>query len=164
MAGKRRASRSSCRAIRLDPVCGTNLGGVANTDPSLSGIFSGGAGSITSARCELTGEPLYSGFTRDPNLAGRRSDALQLNAFRRPMPNGAVGNFGNAPLGVLRHPGCSNWDFTLARRVRLGGRANLRVQLQVYNLFNQVEFIALNAELPVRRDGKYFGRIRASTP
>ena len=70
---------------------------------------------------------------------------FNLNAFRRPPPNGSVGNFGNAPLGVLRHPGWSNWDFTLARRVRLGGRANLRVQLQVYNLFNQVEFIALNA-------------------
>ncbi len=40
----------------------------------------------------------------------------------------------------------SNWDFTLARRVRLGSRANLRVQLQVYNLFNQVEFVALNAD------------------
>ena len=62
------------------------------------------------------------------------------------MPNGSVGNFGNSPLGVLRHPSWSNWDFTLARRVRLGGRANLRVQIQVYNLFNQVQFIALNAD------------------
>lgn len=55
-------------------------------------------------------------------------------------------DLGFAPVGVLRHPGFSNWDFTLARRVRLGGRANLRVQLQVYNLFNQVEFIGLNAD------------------
>ncbi len=66
-------------------------------------------------------------------------------AFRRPLPNGEVGNLGNAPVGVLRHPGFSNWDFTLSRRFRIGGRANLRVQLQVYNLFNQAEFIALNA-------------------
>ena len=67
------------------------------------------------------------------------------NAFRRPLPNGSVGTLGNAPIGVLRHPGWSNWDFTLARRFRVRGRANLRAQLQVYNLFNQVEFIALNA-------------------
>ena len=127
-----------------DPVCGTNLSGIENTDPSLSGVFAGGAGNINTARCELTGEPIYN-VTRDPNLPEEDQMHFNLNAFRRPKPNGAVGNFGNAPLGVLRHPGFSNWDFTLARRVRLGGRANLRVQLQVYNLFNQVEFIALNA-------------------
>jgi hypothetical protein len=132
----------------LDPICGTNLSGVANTDPSLSGIFRGGSSGLnsTNSRCELTGEPIFSGFTRDPNLAEEDQMHFNLNAFRRPKPNGAVGNFGNAPLGVLRHPGWSNWDFTLARRFRMGGRANLRVQLQVYNLFNQVEFVTLDAD------------------
>jgi hypothetical protein len=121
----------------VDPVCNTNLSGVANTDPSLSGI---------PVRCELTGEPIFSGFSRDPNLAEEDQMHFNVNAFRRPRPNGAVGNFGNAPTGVLRHPSWSNWDFTLARRISLGGRANLRVQLQVYNLFNQVEFTTLNAD------------------
>ena len=125
----------------LDPSCGTNLAGVENTDPSLSGIYTAGSG-----RCELTGEPIFSGFTRDPNLAEEDQMHFNVNAFRRPKPNGSVGNLGNAPIGVLRHPGWSNWDFTLARRFRLGGRANLRAQLQVYNLFNQVEFIAMNAD------------------
>ena len=58
----------------------------------------------------------------------------------------------------------SNWDFTLARRVRLGGRANLRVQLQVYNLFNQVEFIALNADYLYGANGEILRLTRASTP
>ena len=130
----------------LDPICGTNLGGVENIDPSLSGLFIAGSNNNVNGRCELTGEPIFSGFTRDPNLPEEDQMHFNVNAFRRPKPNGTVGNLGNAPVGVLRHPGWSNWDFTLARRFRLRGRANLRAQLQVYNLFNQVEFIALNAD------------------
>jgi hypothetical protein len=133
----------------LDPICGTTLGGVENIDPSLSGIFRAGTtiGDLnnTNSRCELTGQPLFQ-VNRDPNLA--EEDQMHFNpaALRRPLPNGSVGNFGNAPIGVLRHPGWSNWDFTLSRRFSINGRANLRLQLQVYNLFNQVEFIALNAD------------------
>jgi hypothetical protein len=129
----------------VDPVCGTNLSGVENTDPSFSGLFIAASTNANNGRCELTGEPIFSGFTRDPSLAEEDQMHFNLNAFRRPKPNGSVGNFGNAPAGVLRHPGWSNWDFTLARRIRLAGRANLRIQLQVYNLFNQVEFTQLNA-------------------
>ena len=85
-------------------------------------------------------------MNRDSNLAEEDQIALNPAAFLRPLPNGKVGNLGNAPVGVLRHPGYSNWDFTLSRRFRLGSRANVRLQVQVYNLFNQVEFIALNAD------------------
>ena len=133
----------------LDPICGTTLGGVENIDPSLSGIFRAGTTiadlNNTNSRCELTGEPIFQ-VNRDPNLA--EEDQMHFNpaAFRRPLPNGKVGNLGNAPVGVLRHPGYSNWDFTLSRRFRLGSRANVRLQVQVYNLFNQVEFMALNAD------------------
>ena len=136
----------------MDPVCGTNLSGVENTDPSLSGLFVANSSNAGNGRCELTGEPIFQ-TTRDPNLAEEDQRHFNLNAFRRPKPNGAVGNFGNAPLGVLRHPGWSNWDFTLARRVRLAGRANLRIQLQVYNLFNQVEFMAMDASYLFGPDG-----------
>jgi hypothetical protein len=130
----------------LDPICGTNLTGVANVDPSLSGLFIAGSDTANNGRCEFTGDPIDSGFTVDTNLPEEDRMHFNPNAFRRPLPNGAIGNFGNVPVGVLRHPGWSNWDFTLARRFRLGSRANLRAQLQVYNLFNQVEFIALNAD------------------
>lgn len=132
----------------LDPICGTTLGGVENIDPSLSGVFRAGTNfadlNFTNSRCELTGEPIYN-VTRDPSLAEEDQMHFNPNAFRRPKPNGSVGNFGNAPAGVLRHPGWSNWDFTLSRRFRLNGRANLRLQLQVYNLWNQVEFVTTNA-------------------
>jgi outer membrane receptor protein involved in Fe transport len=138
----------------LNPICGTNMSGVENTDPSLSGIFRGGSSSLnaTNARCELTGEPIFN-VARDPNLAEEDQMHFNVNAFRRPKPNGSEGNLGNAPFGVLRHPGWSNWDFTVARRFRVWGRANLRVQLQVYNLFNQVEFVTMDADYLFGPDG-----------
>ena len=63
-----------------------------------------------------------------------------------------MGNLGDA-VGVLRHPGHSNWDFTLSRWFRLGSRANVRLQVQVYNVLKQVEFIALNADYLFGADG-----------
>jgi len=123
----------------LDPTCNTNLAGVNNTDPSLSGV---------TVRCELTGEPIFSGYTPDTSVPYAYQAHFNLNAFRRPQPNGAIGNLGNAPVGVLRHPSWWNHDFTLARRfpIPMGGtRANLRVQLQLYNVFNLIEYTQMAA-------------------
>ena len=122
----------------LDPSCGTNVAGVENSDPSLSGV---------AVRCELTGEPIFSGYTVDSSLPFADQAHFNLNAFRRPRPNGAIGNLGDAPIGVLRHPSWWNWDFTMARRVpiKLSRGANLRIQFQMYNMWNQVQFTTLNA-------------------
>jgi hypothetical protein len=136
----------------LDPICGTNLAGVENTDPSLSGLFIGGTANLNvgNARCELTGEPIFSGYTPDTSVA----DAFQVHfnpaAFRRPLPSNGIGNIGNAPIGVLRHPSWWNWDFTLSRRIpiKVPGAArtgNARIQLQLYNMWDAVEFTQMNA-------------------
>ena len=74
-------------------------------------------------------------------------------AFRRPLPSGSIGNLGNAPVGVLRHPSWWNHDFTLARRFPIRGGANLRVQLQMYNVFNLVEFTQMNASYTFSASG-----------
>jgi hypothetical protein len=136
----------------LDPLCGTNLSGVENTDPSLSGLFVSGTTGLTAAnsRCELTGEPIFSGYTPDTSVPGAFQMHFNPNAFRRPLPNGAVGNLGNAPQGVLRHPSWWNWDFTLARRFPInvpgsGRTGNLRVQLQLYNMWDAVQFTTMDA-------------------
>jgi hypothetical protein len=123
----------------LNPTCDTNIAGVANSDPSLSGV---------AVRCELTGEPIFSGYTVDASLPFADQAHFNVNAFRRPQPNGAVGNLGNAPIGVLRHPSWWNWDFTMARRIpiKVGRGANLRVQFQLYNMWNQLQFTTLNAD------------------
>ena len=56
-------------------------------------------------------------------------------------------DFGNAPLGLLRNPSISEWDVTLERRFPIAGRKGLRLQFQAYNLFNQVEFVNLGANM-----------------
>jgi hypothetical protein len=129
----------------LDPVCNTNLAGVENTDPSLSGITA-----APNLRCELTGEPIFSGYTPDTSVA----DAFQVHfnpaAFRRPLPSNGIGNLGDAPIGVLRHPSWWNWDFTLSRRIPVkvpgaGRGGNLRLQLQLYNMWDAVQFTQMAA-------------------
>jgi hypothetical protein len=121
----------------VNPTCNENLSGVANNDPSLSGV---------DGRCELVpGEDIddLSGNPVDPTIT---HDAFRphfnLAAFRRPQPVNGQGNLGNAPYGVLRHPGWQNWDFTLARRipVNVGRGGSVRVQAQFYNVFNLVQF------------------------
>jgi hypothetical protein len=139
----------------INPSCGAgDPSGVANNDPSLSGV---------GVRCDyVPGQALLSGY--DPNrgqgsLAFEDQAHFNVNAFERPLPfgtsfnangivaPGSTGNLGNVGWGVLRNPGWSNWDFTLARRlpVPIGRGGNARIQLQFYNFFNQVEFNQMNA-------------------
>jgi hypothetical protein len=122
----------------ITPTCNTNQGGVGNTDPSLTGV---------AIRCELTGEPINSGFEVDTSLPEEDRAHFNLAAFKRPVPNGAIGNFGNSGVGILRHPGWQNWDFTLARRipVNIGRGGSVRIQIQMYNMWNMVEFRTLDA-------------------
>jgi hypothetical protein len=120
----------------VNPSCTTNNTGVRNSDPTLTGI---------GARCMLTGEPLFSGFDVDPDpLVARHFNPA---AFAFPQPLSATeGNFGNAPLGLLRNPSWSNWDVTLARRfplTALSNSAQIRLQIQAY----KVEFTTMNAGL-----------------
>jgi hypothetical protein len=66
-----------------------------------------------------------------------------------------VGNFGNVPLGILRHPSFWNWDVTLQRRFpipALGQQVQARLQLQLYNVFNTPQFTTLNTALQFRDD------------
>jgi len=131
----------------VDPTCG-----VANTvkgEQFTNPTYTNG---IT-ARCELTGEPINAGQRVDPDPSN--PDLLtarwfNINAFALASPiSSTVGNFGNAPLGLLRNPSFSNWDMTLARRipVKIGRNGGARVQFQVYNVFNEVRFVSINAAL-----------------
>ena len=145
----------------INPSCGvTGLAGIAFNDPSLTGVAS---------RCEfVAGQNVFSGYDPTGNDATRAAFEDQYhfnpNAFQRPLPlvNGtnavaiannavvpanAVGNTGNIPWGILRNPNWSNWDFTLARRlpIKIGRGGNVRIQIQMYNVFNQVEFNTMNS-------------------
>ena len=65
------------------------------------------------------------------------------------MQKVSVGNFGNTPVGILRHPTWHEWDLTLSRRfpINLMGRktSGVRLRYEVYNVFNEVQFTNLNA-------------------
>jgi hypothetical protein len=105
---------------------------------------------VGNSRCELTGEPIFSGYTPDPNVAEAFQVHFNPAAFRRPLPSNGIGNLGNAPIGVLRHPSWWNWDFTLSRRipVKVPGAArtgNARIQLQLYNMWDQVQYTQMAA-------------------
>jgi hypothetical protein len=129
------------------PSCSTNNTGIANTNPTLTP----GA----SAACVYTGEGVFD-VTRDPNLP--EEDQLHFNprAFTMAQPLSAtVGNFGDVPLGILRHPSFWNWDLTLQRRFPipvLGSQAQARLQLQLYNIFNTAQFTNLNTTLTFQDD------------
>jgi hypothetical protein len=113
--------------------CGENLSGVENNDPSLSGV---------AVRCDLVPGEDPNSFTLDTSVDEAYRTHFNLDAFQRPTPEGGVGSLGNAPVGLLRHPGWQNWDFTLARRIpiNVGRGGSLRVQAQFYNMWNLVQF------------------------
>jgi hypothetical protein len=130
-----------------NPSCSSNGTGVANTNPT----FSVYGGNNIGARCVLTGAPINSLQRVDPdpaNVDPLTATYFNAAAFAFPTPFSAtVGNFGDAPLGLLRNPSYSVWDLTLARRipVKLGRNGGVRLQLQAYNLFNEVRFTSINS-------------------
>jgi hypothetical protein len=124
------------------PGCTTTNSGIANTNPTLT--------PGESFACLYTGQGVFD-VTRDPNLA--EEDQLHFNprAFTMPQPISAtVGNFGNVPNGILRQPSFWNWDVTLSRRFpvpAIGRDSQVRLQLQLYNIFNQAEFTSMSTGL-----------------
>jgi hypothetical protein len=133
----------------VDPSCSSNNTGVANSNPSLT---VNGTTNIT-ARCQLTGQPINAGKRVDVDPANPDPlTAVYFNtgAFAMAAPiSPTVGNFGDAPLGLLRNPSISSWDMTLARRipVKIGRNGGVRVQLQAYNIFNEVRFTTMSASM-----------------
>jgi len=134
----------------VNPVCNAGSGpsGIANTDPSLSGV---------GTRCELLPGQNINDISSYSTAGVLFEDQMHynVNALQRPLPTNTSftsggtlgpnpqGNLGNFAYGGLRNPGWSNWDLTLARRipVKMGSHTgNARLQLQFYNLFNQVEY------------------------
>ena len=103
----------------ITPTCSSNNPGIKNTNPSLTD----GITPTSRARCELTGEPIFFGVHRDPNMPFADQPHFNLAAFRMPQPNGSIGNFGNTPVGILRHPTWHQWDLTLQRRFPVKSRA-----------------------------------------
>lgn len=80
-------------------------------------------------RPNLVGDPFAGGGNP---LAGFFNTA----AFARP----ARGTYGTSPRNVVRKPAVINTNMALFKNVGFGGSRSAQVRVEVYNLFNQVEF------------------------
>ena len=71
-------------------------------------------------------------------------------AFGRP----ADGTLGSTPKGFLRGPGINQWDISLFKNTRVGGRVNVQFRLETFNTFNHVQFNTISTGLSVPNAGQ----------
>jgi hypothetical protein len=91
-------------------------------------------------RPDATGEPLINENWRDdPDLV-----YVNQGAFREP----AEGTFGNLPRNAVRWPHTKDVDLGLSKRFQLVGQSRFELKLDVFNLFNWVNFRAPDRILP----------------
>jgi hypothetical protein len=121
----------------VTPDCSSLSAGVANSDPSLSGVGAYTTANPSGARCQVVGDP----------QSGQKDFFNNFNrsAFTLASP----GTFGNTGIGILRQPGWTNFDVTLEKKIRLGSneRRLLRARIEAYNVFNHTEFSSIGTSL-----------------
>ena len=108
-----------------------------------------GTGVDLSQRANQVGDPTLSIGQRDP------LHFFNTNAFVVPPP----GQFGNAARNTIIGPGTMNFDFSLARKFKLGegARRELEWRWEVFNGFNTPNF--LNLDTVVNSDT--FGQVQS---
>jgi len=83
-------------------------------------------------------------------------------AFARPTR----GSYGNAPRNVVKKPGLINTNFAIFRNAGLGGSRAAQLRVEIYNLFNQVQFQDIDrtrgSPPPARRSTRTSGPRSAS--
>jgi len=70
--------------------------------------------------------------------------------FGRP-PDGTLGS---TPKGFLRGPGINQWDMSLFKNTRVGGRVMVQFRLETFNTFNHVQFNGVNTGISVPNAGQ----------
>ena len=98
---------------------------------TLSGNFSNTGGG-SSDRPNLVGDPNENA----PHTIQQWFDTSVFQVFPASGQAGAPYSFGNAGVGIIRGPGLTNFDLSLAKNVRLGARATLQVRAEMFNVFN----------------------------
>jgi hypothetical protein len=101
---------------------GVPLSVVSNGD--LKGIDAG------TQYADLVGDP-YAGLSNGRFLNGQ--------AFQRPLD----GQYGNLHRNALRGPGSGNWDFSLAKNIRILESMNMKINCDVFNLFNHPQIYGI---------------------
>jgi hypothetical protein len=97
----------------------------------------------------MTGADPRGGENRDPNPDGTGS-YLNWAAFARPA--GRL-DLGNAPARFFRRPWIRNTDLSMFKNFQLGGR-RLQIRWEVYNLFNTVNWNAIDTSAQFNAAGE----------
>jgi hypothetical protein len=118
----------------VNPSCSSLNPGPINSDPSLSGV---GTGGTIGARCQLVGDP--------ENFTQSFFTNFNTSAFTLAAP----GTFGNTGLGLLRQPSWYNLDLTLQKRIHFSKseRRVLQLRFEGYNILNHTQFNAFGTTL-----------------
>jgi hypothetical protein len=121
-------------------------------------FYGGGAG----GRIVLTGVDPTGGDNRDPNPDGTGS-YLDWKAFAR--PSGRL-DLGNAPARFFRLPPIRNTDLAMFKNFEVGGGKRLQIRWEIYNLFNTVNWSAINTQAQFNPAGEQvnaaFGKATAA--
>ena len=104
----------------MTPSCTSNNAGIREHRSVVERLGTGT--NITNVRCELTGAPCMWIHGRSEFVAFADQPHFNLAAFRMLQPNGSIGNLGDTPVGILRHPSWHQFDLTLSRRFPLTRR------------------------------------------
>ena len=98
---------------------------------------------------QLSYNPSNDGDTRNPVrpsvnpnftgsiIEGGPNQYFNPNAFIQPLP----GTYGNVGRNTLQGPNLYETDFSVSRRFSLNERLGLQFRAEIFNLFNQVNFI-----------------------
>jgi hypothetical protein len=88
--------------------------------------------------------------------AGKLINCIDASAYALP----AQFTFGSVPRNHLRGPGSVITDMALSKTVWLGGRTNVQVRVEAFNVFNRVNFNNPNATFGTSN----FGRVTSADP
>jgi len=92
-------------------------------------------------------------LTGDPNTGPKTPDEwFNVNAFQlQPL-----GQFGNAPRGVITGPGYASLDLGLAKFTPISERLNLEFRAESFNLLNRPNFDLPNRQFGTQTFGEIF--------
>jgi hypothetical protein len=104
-------------------------------------------GSDRVARPDLVGNPELP--------ASQRTVERWFNTDAFTVPGPAPQAFGSEGVGVMRGPGYSNFDFSIAKDIAVGENRSVQFRTELFNAFNHANF----GPPDIRREAATFGRI-----
>jgi hypothetical protein len=82
----------------------------------------------------------FANLVGDPYAGQSSRNWLNPNAFARPLD----GQVGNLHRNALRGPGFTNWDASLSKFMRFKETMNLKIGMDIFNLFNHPQVFGIN--------------------